>query len=394
MSGRTYRRRLRPALIVALALLAPSLARADVPGPDAETRNGILAHGPWPAVVVRDASNRASGRAEAITFGELLFHSARLSTVGGMRCASCHEPWRALADGRARALGAEPVERNTPSLLNVAHNRWFGWDGARDNLWSQSVRPLLDPREMRASAAHVATLVREDADLRRLYGQAFGALPPDDDDALLVDVGKALAAFEETLVSARTPFDGWRDALQRGDEAAAASYPRAAERGARLFDGRAKCATCHSGPTFSDGGFHRSLIESRGAGGGPDEGRAAGLRSLRADPRNLLGRYNDGAGEPRARVDATRQATAAPGGLEVGFFRTPGLREVAATGPYMHDGSVANLCDALRPHAVAAEGEGAAELSLAERRDLVAFLRSLSARPEAVLVDPAIYRCR
>jgi cytochrome c peroxidase len=379
--------------VLAAALSAPVVA-AELLRLDADTTAAILSHGPWPVAVARDASNRASGRPEAIAFGEVLFHSTRLSTVGGMRCASCHEPWRALADGRALGQGAESVHRNTPSLFNVALNPWFGWDGARDNLWSQSVRPLLDRREMRASPAHVATLIREDAELRQRYVVSFGAAPPaDDDEAVLVDVGKALAAFQETLVSARTPFDEFRDALQRGDGATASAYPPAAQRGAILFEGRARCAACHAGPTFSDGRFHRSLIESRGADGRPDEGRAAGLRSLRADPRNLLGIHNDGDGEPRARVDATRRAVAMVDPV-AGTFRTPGLREVAATGPYMHDGSVANLCDALRPHATPAAGGGAPDLSLDERRDLVAFLRSLSASPEAPLVDAAIYRCR
>ena len=108
----------------------------------------------------RAIASRAAPRPSAL--GEALFHSTRLSTVGGLRCASCHAPWRHFTDGRARALGAEDGARNTPSLLNVRLQHWFGWDGGNDSLWSQSIRPMLDAREMRADAAHVARALRDD----------------------------------------------------------------------------------------------------------------------------------------------------------------------------------------------------------------------------------------
>jgi len=368
------------ALVAGLSLALPS--ELQPLRPDEVASIGSL--GPWPPPVVRDASNRVSGRAEAAALGEVLFHSTRLSTVGGLRCASCHAPWRHFTDGRARALGAEDGARNTPSLHNVQMQHWFGWDGANDSLWSQSIRPMLDAREMRSDAAHVAQALRDDDTLQRLYALAFGHAPPADDETALVDAGKALAAYQETLTSARTPFDAFRDALASGDSDAAQRYPVAAQRGLKLFVGSGRCIACHAGPNFSDGEFHRSTIASTLPDGRSDSGRALGLEKLLASPYARSGRFNDEANPTRA---------AAPQGAQAGAFRTPGLREVTATAPYMHDGSVANLCDALQPHA-ALEGRPMPALGLAERRDVVAFLRTLSAQERAVLIDEEAMACR
>src|SRR5689334_21290430 len=199
----------------------------------------ILAHGPWPPPA------RVSANAQAIAFGERLFYEPRLSGTGSVLCASCHVPYRHFQDGRATGFGLEALDRNTPSLINVAFYRHFGWDGARDSLAAQSIRPLLEAREMRSSAAHVAALVR--ARYAADYERAFGAAVPSDDGQVLGKAGEALAAFQETLISGRTPFDEFRDALARGDEKAAASYPVAARRGAALFVGNAGCSACHAG---------------------------------------------------------------------------------------------------------------------------------------------------
>src|SRR5438067_965999 len=156
-------------------------------------RARILAHGPWPQKV--STSNR-----EAIALGERLFFDPALSGTGSILCATCHIPYKAFQDGKPRAFGLELTDRNTPTLVNVGFYRRFGWDGARDSLARQSIRPLLEPREMRSSPAHVAAAARK-----------FGLRGSD--EAVLAEVGKALAAFQETLVSARTPFDDFRDAL-------------------------------------------------------------------------------------------------------------------------------------------------------------------------------------
>lgn len=376
-------------LCVACAFVGVAAAMSFAAGAaslEGDERARILAHGPWPPAARADPSNRVSENAAAIALGERLFHTARLSTVGGLRCASCHEPWRSFTDGRSKAIGAEAGQRNTQGLLNVGLNRWFGWDGANDTLWGQSVRPMLDPREMRASPAHVARLMRDDAELGELYRRAFDAAPSADDEAVLVAVGKALAAYQATLISPRTAFDEFRDALQRGDTQAAARYPVEARRGLQIFEGRGGCARCHTGATFSDGRFHRSLIESIRFDGERDNGRATGSAQLKQSAYRRSGRFSDAAG-PGVVVPEVEPLS--------GAFRTPGLREVAATAPYMHDGSVDNLCEALRPHAVATgDPHVAAEpLSLAERRDLLAFLRTLSAK-DPPFADEAMARCR
>ncbi len=368
------------ALVAGLSLALPT----DLPPLRPDELASIGSLGPWPPPAARDASNRVSGRAEAAALGEVLFHSTRLSTVGGLRCASCHEPWRHFTDGRPRALGAEAGARNTPSLLNTRLQHWFGWDGANDSLWSQSIRPMLDAREMRSDAAHVAQALRDDETLKRLYALAFGRAPPADDETALVDAGKALAAYQETLTSERTPFDAVRDALVRGDGAAAERYPAAAQRGLRLFIGRGQCIACHAGPNFSDGEFHRSLIVSKLHDGTDDSGRTLGLEKLLASPYARNRHFND-------EVNAARGPASRPS--EAGAFRTPGLREVSATAPYMHDGSIANLCDATQPHATL-EGRPMPALALAERRDVVAFLRTLSAQERAVLIDEDAMICR
>jgi cytochrome c peroxidase len=290
---------MRIAVFVMLCALALG-ALAQVPL-SAQEKARLVALGPWPP-------NRVSQKPEAIALGERLFYEPRLSGTGSVLCASCHEPFRHFQDARARAFGLELVERNTPSLVNVGFYRRYGWDGAHASLWSQSIRPLLEPREMRATPAHVAALIR--ARYGTDYERAFGTTVPADDQQVLADVGKALAAFEETLVSGRTPFDDFRDALARVDAAAAARYPLAAQRGARLFVGKAACSECHAGPQFTRSQDH-------------------------------------------------------------GGFRVPGLRDVALTAPYMHDGSLATLDEVLREH-------GAVKLASGERADLVEFLRSLS----------------
>jgi cytochrome c peroxidase len=361
-SSRSWRRSLAAALgalaagsaVIALAALLCSVpaGATDAAALTPAERAAILALGPWPPAPVRDRANPASGLPAGIALGEALFHSPRLSP-SGLRCASCHEPWRHFMDGRVVAQGVAAGSRNTPSLLDAARHRHYGWDGARDQLWLQSLRPLEDAREMPASAAQVAQLMRADVSLAARYAQVFGAPPGEDDARVTRDVGLALAAYVETLATPATPFDGWRDRLAdtpaSAEPAPSAAFPPEARRGLRLFFGRAGCAACHVGPSFSDDAFHVSLVHSMTRAGVPDPGH-------RGEPANA--------------------------------FRTPGLRGVAATAPYYHDGSAPGLCDAVQPHAADA-GSVPPLLTASERRDLVAFLRTLSADP----ANPASSSC-
>ena len=232
----------------------------------------------------KDPSNRASGNTAAIAWGAELFRDPRLSGNGTLACASCHQAEKSFTDGLPKARGLVAVDRNTPSVANTRLQRWYGWDGAGDSLWAQSLRPMVDPREMGSDVTRVAAAVRGNADLASGYRKAFGAASPADDEALAVDVAKALAAFQETIETGRTPFDDFRDALSRGDRTAAARYPPAAQRGLRIFIGKGQCNVCHIGPGFSNGEFHDVGIPHFAAPGRVDGGRYEGIQKLRAKP--------------------------------------------------------------------------------------------------------------
>ena len=346
----------------------------------------ILRHGPWPPAWSPDPSNRVSGSPAAIELGRQLFFDPRLSANGTISCATCHRPDRLWADGVPRSTGLEPVDRNAISLVNVRWQRWFGWDGANDSLWAQSIRPLLDQREMAMSAEKVGALLRDDPQLACRYREAFGGAPPIDHQAALVNAAKVLAAFQEMLVTGRTPFDEFRDALEHGDEVQAARYPAAARRGLKLFVGPAGCALCHVGPNFTNGEFHDTGISFFVRPGQVDPGRHAGIQRLRDSPFNLLGTYND---DPK-RSTAMRTRHVALQHRNWGEFRVPSLRNVALTAPYMHNGALASLRDVIRHYSEVDEDRLHADGELLIRPlrlrddeidDLVNFLETLTAGP-------------
>jgi cytochrome c peroxidase len=384
-------------LAVALLACAAGAHSQVLDFSEAETR-AILRHGPWPAPWSRDPTNLASGNADAIALGERLFFDPRLSPSGQVLCATCHVPYRAWQDGRARARGLADVDRNTQGLLDVRYQRWFGWDGTGDSLWAQSIRPILEPREMGGSAAQVAALLRGDAELSCSFEKVFGAPIPAADEAVLAGVGKVLAAFQETLLSGRSPFDDFRDALSRNDFSSMKKYPEAAQRGLRIFIGRGNCGACHVGPAFTNGEFHDTGVPFFVAGGA-DPGRHGGIRKLRSSAFNLLGRYNDDAGG--AAAVKTRQV--AEEHRNFGEFKVPGLRNVARTAPYMHNGSLATLADVVRhyseisPDRLHSDGEAILKplrLSAAESADLVAFLESLTESSSALMPRRPLLPCR
>lgn len=354
------------AALVALAAALP--AAAALLDFDAAERERIAAHGPWPPAIARDASNRVDGRADAVALGRRLFFDRRLSPAG-IACASCHRPDAAFQDGRPSVRRG----RNTPSVLDAGTRRWFGWDGAHDSLWSASLAPLIADDEVAATPASLAARLRHDAAYRRLFGPAAA------DAAIAVNVAKALAAYQATLLSPRTAFDDFRDALLRGDRAAAARYPLPAQRGLRLFIGEGRCHLCHAGPAFTNGEFADVGVPFFRAGG-VDGGRWDGLERLLASPTSRLGRWSDGGD-----ATATRHVVLEP--RNYGEFRVPGLRQLTRTAPYMHDGSLATIEDvvrhysALNPERLHADGAALLrplDLSPADAADLAAFLRSLS----------------
>jgi cytochrome c peroxidase len=342
----------------------------------------ILQHGPWPMSLADDSSNRASGNPAAIRLGERLFFDHQLGADSKLSCASCHDPGQGLADGRVTGAGRVTLTRNTPTLLNLKAKRWFGWGGENDSLWAQSIRPLLAANEMASNPEKIKTLIAGREQYRELYRSAFGNNPQNDTGvAVLVNTGKALAAYQETLISERSDFDEFRDALQNADQDAMSRYPESAQRGLRIFIGAGRCNLCHFGPRFSNGEFADIgipyFIE-----GGVDAGRYGGIQQVRANPYNLLGKYNDG--DPAHNALSSSQVRQTH--RNWGEFKVPGLRGVAVTAPYMHNGSLPTLPDvvnhysALDEERLHSDGEKILQplnLTSPQIDDLVSFLRSL-----------------
>ena len=366
---------------------------------DADELARIVTHGPWPPPIERDPTNRVSGMPAAVAFGRRLFFEPRFSPSGYISCVACHQPDRSFTDNLPRARGLAPVDRNAPALHNLRLQRRFGWGGSSDSLWMASLRPILDEREIGGNAEKVARVIRTGDGVACRYRATFGADPARDNaETVLVNVGKALAAYAETLRTGRTAFDEFRDGVARGDRGAQ-NYPLAAQRGLKLFVGRGNCFACHSGPNFSDGEFRATGVPPFVGQTAPDTGRYAGVRTLRASRFNLLGHYNDDAAGTRAR--ATRDAKLDPD--DRGKWRTPSLRNVAVTAPYLHNGEVASLHDVVRRYTTLDEvllqvdGERSlrrVDLSDGDIDDLVAFLTTLTdadgaRRPLAPLVPTA-----
>lgn len=349
---------------------------------DAEI-SAALSHGPWPLDAKPDPSNRMSGKSDAIVLGKVLFFSKRLSIDGTTSCATCHQPDRDFTDGLRRAAGTKLLDRNTQALLNLRHHRWFGWGGATDSLWSQSLLPIVHADEMALSQEGLSTALAT-APFSAAYNAVFGAPSQYNHEANLVNVGKALAAYVETLETGRSPFDHFRDALASNKWAEAAKYPAAAQRGLKIFLGKGKCNVCHTGPLFSNGEFHDAGVPYFVEPGRVDSGRHEGIKFLKSSPFTLAGGYTDDAEKTGAW--AVRQVREQHSNF--GAFRVPSLRNVANTAPYMHNGSLLTL-DAVAMHysnidleRLHADGELILEplnLTTMERSDLVEFLKSLTA---------------
>lgn len=336
----------------------------------------ILQQSPLPKVP-HDPGNAVETSEAAAYLGQFLFFDQRLSGSADLSCANCHRPDLNWTDGKQLSQGAHGGIRRTPSLWNVAYNRWYFWDGRADSLWSQALKPIEDRTEMNGSRVQVAFLITNDPELRLAYSGIFGeppALPilakplrsarpilvdpadpdqvawseiPKGDqeniDRIFSNVGKALAAYERNIVSRDAPFDRFVEGLRSHDVTKLASISRSAQRGLKLFVGTANCRLCHSGPNFSDGEFHNIGLPSLNAALSQDEGRFGGIDKLLKDEFNSAGSYGDGSHDRYLeRLRAIRKST-----HNWGEFKTPGLRNVAERTPYMHEGQFATLIDVL-----------------------------------------------
>ena len=371
----------RPLLVLALmaGLATPAPAQSLEFSSDEVAQ--ILSHGPWPVPFKADPSNRASGTTAGIALGRALFFDARVSPDLKFACVSCHIPAHGWSEAKAVSEGREPLIRNAISLLDVRLRRWFGWDGGQDSLWAMSLRPMLDDKEIGATPADLAALLREDDLLATSYQAAFGQHPDTiAPDQLSVDLAKALAAFQETLDSPRSAFDDFRDRLAKGQSPG--NYPLEAQRGLKLFIGRGNCMLCHLGPAFSNGEFHDVGVPFF-TPDGVDPGRHQGIKTLQASSVTLLGSWND---DPNA-APGSQTRHLDPQHRNFGEFRTPSLRNVALSAPYMHSGSKKDLRAVIRhyseidPDRLHADGEAILKplnLSETDIDDLIAFLQSLT----------------
>jgi cytochrome c peroxidase len=309
---------------------------------------------------------------EKVALGRSLFDDKRLSADGMVSCSTCHQPEHAFADGRTVAQGIQQRAgtRNTPTLINSAYLTSLFWDGRRGSLEEQAADPLINPVEhgLRNHDELLAT-VKADAAYVVGFRAAFG-VPP---ESIGVEhVVKALAAFERTLVAGDSPFDRYR----YGGEPSALSTAQV--RGLGLFMGRARCATCHTigdeSALFTDQEFHTIGIgQARVQPGLADRT----TRLVRLSPaergRSILS-------EPEVAELGRFAVTLKPG--DIGRFRTPSLRNVALTAPYMHDGSVPTLAEAVERELYYRGLEAGRPLVLTpqEKADLVAFLQALTSR--------------
>lgn len=333
------------ALVLALAMLVMAAARPAFGSPDDEL--GL------------------------VRLGERLFFDTRLSADGTVSCATCHRPDLAFQDGRQVAVGVagRTGTRNTPSLLDVAQQTSLFWDGRRDALASQALDPLLNPVEHGlASEAELLMKLRLDAGYVRAARAAGGG-----SDGLTVDqASAALAAFQRTLVSGPTPFDRFR-----AGNTLALSAP--ARRGWQLFTGAAQCGRCHlapdeARPLFTDHQFHSLAVGLRAI-----ERKLPELTTRLATLRNGGARLDHSVlSDPDMAALGRYAVTLDP--QDIGKFKTPGLRNVALTAPYMHDGSIETLADAI-DHEIYYRGTQDGRpliLTPAEREDLLAFLQALT----------------
>jgi cytochrome c peroxidase len=275
---------------------------------------------------------------------------------GRVSCASCHVPRAWFSDDRSpggTSLGADWTKRNAPTLVNVGYQKIFTWDGRFATLEEVIEAPLEGDALLNSDPARLAAVVCTTH--RARYEAAFGVQPTDcaqRADQIVADVGAALAEYERMLRSANSPFDRYLD----GDFAA---LDDAAKRGLELFIGPALCSECHHGPLLADGGFHVTGVAQRGP----------------HVPAEDLGRGD-------------------------GSFRTPGLRHVAETAPYMHTGELETLADVIELYRWGGEDAGFAgtkdrmmqplDLTPRNAADLVAFLEALTGDevPAVLLESP------
>jgi cytochrome c peroxidase len=325
-------------VLVLIGLGAAAAGAVDAVDAPAPSRNEI-----WRSIFARPSAPPGPGDLpERVALGHDLFRDTRLSSDSRGACVSCHDPDRSFTDGRRIGQGprGEPLTRNVPALYNLAWARSFFWDGRAPTLEEQAKGPLLSPNELAGDFPGIVERLKSDPAMMLRFALAFPETPVVDEH--VVDehnVLAALAAYERSLVSGEARFDRW----VAGDDAALSEHEM---QGFAIFVGKGGCVACHGGWRFTDDDFHDVGVKSDDPGRGAVPGGTPGLP----------------------------------------LFKTPSLREVDQTAPYMHDGSLATLADVVNHYA----GDFVKRPSLAptlvrdlqltddEKQSLIAFLRTLS----------------
>ncbi len=330
----------------ALALLAGAMAVQASPGGYAPhgtvTIDGMTVPdiGPLPTAVPMPSTN-LNYKAK-LELGKQLYFDGRLSKNGAISCAFCHNPGTGWADPRQTSIGigGGVGGRQAPTVLNTAFNHLQFWDGRARSLEEQAIGPIQNPIEMGETHEHVVSKLSKIKGYREQFRGVFGT------DVNLQGIAEAIAAYERTVISTNSAFDKY----MAGD---AKAMDEAAVRGMALFKGKARCILCHNGPNFTDNQFHNLGVPQVGP--------------MKED----LGRYYVTKSE-----------------RDKGAFKTPTLRSITATAPYMHDGAFktleevvdflnnggganANLSPLVKP----------LNLTPEEKADLVAFLKALTGEP-------------
>jgi cytochrome c peroxidase len=278
-----------------------------------------------------------------ISLGKILFFEPRLSGSGTISCASCHQPELSWTDGKKLSEGHDGTinKRNSPSIQNVWFYKKLFWDGRSRDLEDQAFAPINSESEMHGDMRHLPIKLKKVAGYATLFHAAFGdpAINPD-------RIATALAVFQRTIVSNPSNFDaflsGKKNALTQQEL-----------RGFHLFRTKARCINCHHGALFTDNQFHNNGFH------------------LNGDPSTDPGLYN-----------VTHKDD------DIGKFKTPSLRDVMKTGPWMHNGHMQHIEDILSHYNSGAKSKGNRDqlikpllLTNQEINDLQAFLQSISAPP-------------
>ena len=234
---------------------------------------------------------------DRVALGRKLFRDSILSRDGTIACVSCHDPARAFTDGQPLAVGAHGRvgSRSAPSIINRAYGRSQFWDGRAATIEQQVVAPIGNPVELNLSLLEAVARIAASAQYRAQFARAFGRTPNDS------DLARALAGYVRTILAGNSPYDRFVN----GDTTALSTAER---RGLQLFRGKAACTNCHFGPTLTDERFHNTGVA-----------------------------WHDSVWADSGRSGVTSRAE------DRGAFKTPTLREVGRTAPYMHDGSLPSL---------------------------------------------------